>query len=106
VDRYRQHIEELTKLASMHLGSFLAIDREKLRSQQMQLSALGPIATLGRGYAQVQHSTTREVVSRIAQVQRGDAIDVRLSDGQFKGKVTELRKGLQAWMSNFPSKKR
>ena len=106
VDRYRQHIEELTKLASMRLGSFLAINREKLRSQQMQLSTLSPIATLSRGYAQVQHSTTREVISRIAQVQRGDAIDVRVSDGQFKGKVTGLRKGLQAWMSNFPSKKR
>ena len=106
VDRYRQRIEELTKLASMRLGSFLAINREKLRSQQMQLSTLSPIATLSRGYAQVQHSTTREVVSRIAQVQRGDAIAVRVSDGQFKGKVTGLRKGLQAWMSNFPSKKR
>ena len=106
VDRYRQRIEELTKLASMRLGSFLAINREKLRSQQMQLSTLSPIATLSRGYAQVQHSTTREVVSRIAQVQRGDAIAVRVSDGQFKGKVTGLRKGLQAWMTNFPSKKR
>ncbi|TET40778.1 MAG: exodeoxyribonuclease VII large subunit [Dehalococcoidia bacterium] len=105
VDRYRQRIEELTKLASMHLGSFLAINREKLRSQQMQLSTLSPIATLSRGYAQVQHSTTWEVISRIAQVHRGDVIDVRVSDGQFKGKVTGLRKGLQAWMSNFPSKK-
>lgn len=106
VDRYRQRIEEFTKLASVRLGSFLAINREKLRSQQMQLSALSPIATLSRGYAQVQHSTTGEVISRIAQVQRGDAIDVRVSDGQLKGRVTGLRKGLQAWMSNFPSKKR
>ncbi|MFQ5925378.1 MAG: exodeoxyribonuclease VII large subunit [Dehalococcoidia bacterium] len=106
VGRYRQRIEELTKLASMHLGNFLAIDREKLRSQQMQLSTLSPTATLSRGYAQVQHSASREVISRIAQLQRGDIIDVWVSDGQFKGRVTGLRKGLQAWMSNFPSKKR
>lgn len=106
LDRYRQRIDEFTKLASMHLGSFLAIGRERLYSRQMQLSTLSPIATLGRGYALVQHSTSGEVISRVAQVQRGDAIDVRVSDGQFRGRVTGIKKGLQAWLKDFPSKKR
>ena len=105
VARYRQRIDELTKVVSIRVASLLTIYREQLRSQELELSALSPIATLGRGYAQVQHSATGEVVSRVAQVHRGDAIDVRVSDGQFRGRVTALKKGLQAWLKNFPSKK-
>lgn len=100
VDRYRQRIDELTRVTSMHLMSILSISKEKLRSQQMQLGTLSPMATLSRGYAQVQHSG--EVVSRVGQVQRGDVVDVRVSDGEFRGRVTGIKKGLQAWLKNFP----
>jgi len=103
VDRYRQRIDELTRVTSMHLMSILSISREKLRSQQMQLGTLSPMATLSRGYAQVQHFG--EMVSRVGQVQRGDVVDVRMSDGEFRGRITGIKKGLQAWLKNFPSKK-
>jgi len=103
VDRYRQRIDELTRVASMHLMSILSISKEKLRSQQMQLGTLSPMATLSRGYAQVQHSG--EVVSQVGQVQRGDVVDVRVSDGEFRGRVSGVKKGLQTWLKNFPSKK-
>jgi len=105
VDRYRQRIDERTRVASIRLGSFLALGREKVRSLELELSALSPMATLGRGYAQVQHSATGELVTRVGQVVRGDAIDVRVSDGEFKGRVTGSKKGLQAWLKNFPLKK-
>ena len=105
VARYRQRIDELTRVTSIQVANFLALGREKMRSLELELSALSPIATLGRGYAQVQHSATGELVSRVGQVHRGDAIDVRVSDGEFKGRVTGSKKGLQAWLKNFPSKK-
>jgi len=105
VDRYRQRIDELTRVGAMHLRSLLGISKEKLRSQQMQLSTLSPMATLSRGYAQVQHSATGELVSRVAQLRRGDAIDVRVSDGEFRGRVTGIKKGLQAWLKNSLSNK-
>jgi exodeoxyribonuclease VII large subunit len=106
LDRNRQRIDELARVASMHLSNFLTINRERLRSQELKLDSLSPLATLGRGYALVQHSASGEVISSVAQVQRGDAIDIKVSDGQFKGRVTGSKKGLQAWMNNFPSKKR
>ncbi|MBE0415496.1 MAG: exodeoxyribonuclease VII large subunit [Dehalococcoidia bacterium] len=106
VDRYRQRSDELTRAASMHLGNFLTISKQRFRSQQRALNSLSPLATLDRGYALVQHSATGEVISHIAQVERGDAIDVKVSDGQFKGRVTGSKKGLQAWMNSFPLKKR
>ncbi len=105
VDRHRQRIDELTRVASIRVANFLALEKEKVRSLELELGALSPIATLSRGYAQVQHSATGELVSRVGQVHRGDAIDVRVSDGEFKGRVTGLKKGLQAWLKNFPSKK-
>lgn len=104
--QYRQRIDELTRVASMHLGNLLTISQEKLRGRELKLGSLSPLATLERGYALVQHSATCEVISRIDQVHRGDAIDVKVSDGQFKSRVTGSKKGLQAWMNSFPSKKR
>ena len=106
LDRYRQRIDELTRAASMHLRNLLAISKERLRGRELELASLSPLATLGRGYALVQQSATGEVISSISQVERGDAIDIKVSDGQFKGKVTGPKKGLQAWMNGFLSKKR
>ena len=105
LDRYRQRTDELTRAASVYLGNYLTISREKLRGRELELASLSPMATLSRGYALVQQSTTGEVVSHIDQVQRGDAIDIKVSDGQFKGRVTGSKKGLQGWMNSFPSKK-
>jgi len=105
LDRYRQRTDELTRAASMDLGNSLAISRERLRGRELELASLSPMATLSRGYALVQQSTTGEVISHIDQVQRGDAIDIKVSDGQFKGRVTGSKKGLQGWMNSFPSKK-
>jgi len=106
LDRYRQRIDEVSRAASVHLMSALALSREKLRGRELELASLSPMATLTRGYALVQHSVTGSVVSRIDQVQRGDSIDIKVSDGQFKGRVTGSKKGLQGWMNSYPSKKR
>lgn len=106
LDQHRQRIDELTRAASMHIKNLMTISRERLRGRELELASLSPLATLGRGYALVQHSATGEVVSSISQVERGDAIDIKVSDGQFKGRVTGSKKGLQSWMSGFPLKKR
>ncbi len=105
LDRYRQRTDELSKAAAVYLGNLLAIIGERLRGRELELASLNPLATLSRGYALVQQSTTGEVVSHIDQVQRGDAIDIKVSDGQFKGRVTGSKKGLQGWLNSFPSKK-
>ena len=102
----RQRVDEAGRAASMHLKNVLALSRERLRGRELELASLSPMATLTRGYALVQHSVTGSVISRLDQVERGDAIDVKVSDGQFKGRVTGSKKGLQGWMNSYPSKKR
>jgi exodeoxyribonuclease VII large subunit len=103
-DRSRQRIDEYTRAITMYIGNFLTISQEKLHGRELKLGSLSPLATLGRGYALVQHSTTGDVIYNTDQVHRGDAIEVTVSDGQFSSKVTGSKKGLQAWMNSFPSK--
>jgi len=105
-DRSRQRIDEYTRAITMFIGNFLTISQEKLRGRELKLGSLSPLATLGRGYALVQHSATGDVIYNTDQVHRGDAIEVTVSDGYFSSKVTGSKKGLQAWMNSFPSKMR
>ena len=105
-DRSRQRIDEYTRAITMYMVNFLTISQEKLRGRELKLGSLSPLATLGRGYALVQHSATGDVIYNTDQVNRGDAIEVTVSDGQFSSKVTGSKKGLQAWMNSFPSKTR
>ena len=93
LSRYRQHIDDLCRTASIRMGGFLVLKREGLRSRLSQLGSLNPLSTLNRGYALVQKPSTGEMVSRIGQVEKGDAIDIQVSDGGFKGKVTGKKKG-------------
>jgi exodeoxyribonuclease VII large subunit len=105
IDRYRQQADDAARLAGTHLDNIVGGYRERLLVQGLALDSLNPLATLGRGYALVQRAGTGEVVSSISQVERGDAIEVKVSDGQFGGKVSGAKKGLQAWMKGFPSNK-
>jgi exodeoxyribonuclease VII large subunit len=105
LDRCRQQADDAARLAGTHLDNIVGGYRERLLVQGLALDSLNPLATLGRGYALVQRASTGEVVSSISQVERGDAIEVKVSDGQFGGKVSGAKKGLQAWMKGFPSNK-
>ncbi len=88
IHRHRQRVDELSREELIRLSNLIDIKREKTRSQSLQLASLSPLRTLSRGYAVVQKPLTQEIVSRVGQVKRGDDIDVRVSDGGFKGKVT------------------
>ena len=105
IDRYRQGVDDAASLAANRLDGIVGALSDRLLVQELALGSLNPLATLGRGYALVQHAGNGEVVSSIAQVERGDALDIKVADGQFGGRVTGSKKGLQAWMKGFPSKK-
>ena len=106
IERGRQHADELYATTSNQVKNVLALNIEKLNGQELKLSSLSPLATLERGYALVQSHASDEIISNISQVERGDMITVQVSDGQFNSRVTGSKKGLQAWMKDFPSNKR
>jgi exodeoxyribonuclease VII large subunit len=105
IDRCRQQADDTVSLAGTHLDNIVGRYKERLLVQELALDSLNPLATLGRGYALVQHAGNGEVVSSITQVERGDSLDIKVSDGQFGGRVSGSKKGLQACMKGFPSNK-
>ena len=105
IDRHRQRIDELAREVFIRVEGAVALCRERLRGRGLELGSLGPMATLGRGYALVQRTEDGEVVSAVRQVRRGDSIDVRVSDGELRGRVTATKEGLQPWMRDLPSKR-
>ena len=58
----------------------------RLTGFENRLTALSPLAVLKRGYAVV--TKNKRVVASKSQVQDGDALRVRVQDGEFDARVT------------------
>jgi exodeoxyribonuclease VII large subunit len=82
----RQRLDELTRRGNAAQTHRLELAAEKLRGLESRLLALSPLAVLGRGYAVVTKG--RKVIFSTAQVQEGDALRVRVRDGEFDARVT------------------
>jgi exodeoxyribonuclease VII large subunit len=86
----RQRLDELIRRGGMVLDHRVQLQRTRLVGMQQQLVALSPQGVLGRGYAVV----TKEeggVVRRVKDVEAGDALNVRVSDGEFGAEVKKRR---------------
>ena len=87
INSTRQRVDELLSQAHTRLRHYLALRRERLEGLRARLESLSPLATLDRGYALVRHQETGRLISRVGQVQAGDALGVRVSDGEFAVRV-------------------
>lgn len=86
-----RHGEEVTRLADAarrSLESVVVAQTAAIGRLSAQVRALSPAATLARGYAVVQR-TDGAVVRRPAEVAAGDALRVRLAEGEISAAVTE-----------------
>ncbi len=86
---------DLRARADRALLSGLRAAREGLEHTAARLTALGPAATLARGYAVVQQVNTRTtpgaaalVLRSVADVSKGAELRIRLSDGALRAVVT------------------
>jgi exodeoxyribonuclease VII large subunit len=89
IDRRRQRVDDLGRVAQRTIVHRLALGRERLNGLSFRLSALNPQATLARGYAIVRHIEDGRVVSRVGQIMPGDRLSVQVSDGEFGSIVQE-----------------
>ncbi|MDP6822210.1 MAG: exodeoxyribonuclease VII large subunit [Dehalococcoidia bacterium] len=86
----RQQVDQLLRTAGQALGQTLQIHRERLRSLELQLSALDPSAILSRGYAVIR-GEDGSIVSSVIGLNPGDSFDVALADGEASAEVKEVR---------------
>lgn len=62
--------------------------RTKLKGLNRRLDALNPQAVLARGYAVLTRQTDQKIIGSVDDANKGDALKVRVVDGEFDVKVT------------------
>jgi exodeoxyribonuclease VII large subunit len=82
----RQRLDEWTRRSTAALTYWLQLQRARQSGLEQRLGSLNPNAVLRRGYAVVTRIDGR-VVRSTQQVTVGDALTVRLQDGQFGVRV-------------------
>jgi exodeoxyribonuclease VII large subunit len=81
-----EHAGRLAPALRRHLEAL----RERLGTRAGLLESYSPLAVLRRGYGAVRHADGRPVRTT-AEVQRGDALSVRLADGSLDAEVRDVR---------------
>lgn len=82
----RQHLDDLTYRAGRALRHQLDLQAARLGGMEQRLTALNPLAVLGRGYAVVTRADG-VLVRRRDQATLGDRLNVQVSDGTFGARV-------------------
>jgi exodeoxyribonuclease VII large subunit len=85
----RQRLDDFARRGSSALKHRMALDRSRLQGFERRLEALNPLAVLGRGYAVVSRQADGKLVSQVGQVEAGEQLRVRVSDGEFGATVSQ-----------------
>ena len=84
----RQRLDELNHRVELALKHQMKLSASQLSGLRQRLTALSPLAILDRGYAVITKEDGH-LVRRVSQVQAGDKLNVRVSDGEFPAQVSE-----------------
>ncbi|MCI0396105.1 MAG: exodeoxyribonuclease VII large subunit, partial [Chloroflexi bacterium] len=82
----RQRLDSLVGRLDQAMQWRLERNRSRLAVAQAGLAAVGPLATLSRGYAIVRRADG-QVVRSVGDVAAGEALHVQVSDGEFGVRV-------------------
>lgn len=88
----RQWLDELTRRAEVNVVHQLQVQHTMVVSFDQRLTALNPLSVLKRGYAIVSREDGL-VIRSVDQVDVGDDLDVRVSDGEIGVKVLDSSAG-------------
>ncbi|KIH76456.1 Exodeoxyribonuclease VII large subunit [Geoalkalibacter ferrihydriticus] len=91
IRQWREHEQYLEKRLQRGLSQHLRRRHEQLAAAAARLDALSPLAVLARGYAIVLREKDGRAVRDAAQVAVGEAVRVRLGQGQLNARVTEVK---------------
>ncbi len=87
-ERRRRLVRLETQLAQLG-PSIVDPHRAALRELAAKLDAMSPLRVLDRGYAIALHEGTGKAVRKVADVKKGDAVKLRLSDGTVHARIDE-----------------
>jgi exodeoxyribonuclease VII large subunit len=93
VRQRRQETDDLVRRAHRAIRQMLALRASRLEARRLQLEALSPLTTLGRGYALCCDAATGALVTASSQVAPGQAITVQLRRGTLSAEVRAATDG-------------
>jgi len=88
VDNQRQRVDEFLHRAASAIRHEIALQKAAVGGLTQTLRAVGPDTVLARGYAVVRNLGDGSIVRSVSQVSAGDALQVRVSDGDFGAQAT------------------
>jgi len=86
---HRATYRQLSQRLHYASGRLLVQQQSRLTGILRALEAVGPVATLDRGYAIVTRARDGKLVRAAEQVRIGEEIDTRLADGRLRSTVKE-----------------
>ena len=86
----RQQVDDLVRAATSNITHLLEIKWREWGAAAGKLHALSPLAVLDRGYSITFKDG--KVVKEAAKLQKGDLLETRLSKGNARSKVEEVKK--------------
>jgi exodeoxyribonuclease VII large subunit len=84
-----QRVDELEHRMGAAASHLLKLTRSRLNGLMQKMNALSPSAVLERGYAIVTNQQ-HQAISRVSQVQVGEALKVQVRDGDFGVRVEDV----------------
>jgi len=88
IQRDAQSLDGLTHRFNTRQAHRQDLMRTKLKGLYRRLDALNPQAVLARGYAVLTHQTDQKIIGSVNDAKKGDALKVRVMDGEFDVNVT------------------
>jgi exodeoxyribonuclease VII large subunit len=89
INEYRQRVDELEQESGRLSRHRLDMCWERWRGKAAHLRSLSPSSILDRGYAIARRLPSGDVIRKVAQVSREDSMEIQVSDGRFRGIVTD-----------------
>ena len=91
MQRQQQNVLQLQKQLHNGMQQLITKNKTKLSQQMRTLAAVSPLNTLERGYSITTLATSGQVLQTIDDVELGQAINVRLQQGQLMCEVKEKK---------------
>ena len=87
----RDQVNRLGEKAALLVNSYIERSRDRLKACVGKADALSPLSILSRGYSIAENKES--VIHSISDVQKGDEVEIILTDGRISANVTDIRKG-------------
>lgn len=88
IETKNRMLDDIIEIVNSAVANTLNLCESRLRESAFRLSALNPLAVLGRGYAVVYNKDVP--IHSIKSIAKGDSVKIKLSDGTAQCLITDV----------------